>query len=80
MVVNTSKFQQAIETVEALSIDEQATLLEILHKRLSQQQHEQLLQEAIAAEQSAGDFLVEVDNFLLKIAPRNRSEKAESPA
>lgn len=80
MVVNTSKFQQAIETVEALSIDEQAALLEILHKRLSQQQHEQLLQEAIAAEQSAGDFLVEVDNFLLKIAPRSRSEKAESPA
>ncbi|MBE9015065.1 hypothetical protein C7Y66_15630 [Chroococcidiopsis sp. CCALA 051] len=88
MVLNTPKFQQAIETVEALSIDEQAVLLEILHKRLLQQQHEQLLQEAIAAEQddaqgnvksdSAGEFLAEVDNFLLRIAPRSKSKNAES--
>ncbi|MBD2309249.1 hypothetical protein H6G17_27710 [Chroococcidiopsis sp. FACHB-1243] len=85
MAINTSQLQQAIETVEALSIDELAVLLEITQKRLLQQQRSQLLREIVAAEQddaqenvkrgSAGDFLVEVDNFLLRIAPRSKYKK-----
>lgn len=69
MAIKTSKFQQAIKAVEALSIDEQATLLEILHKRLIQQRRERLLQEVTEAEQdyaqgnvkrgSVGDFLTD---------------------
>ncbi|NHC33237.1 hypothetical protein [Scytonema millei] len=72
MTIKTSKFQQAIETVEALSIDEQAMLLEILQKRLVQQRREQLLQEIAEAEQdyaqgnvkrgSVKDFLAELDD------------------
>lgn len=72
MAIKTSKFQQAIEAVEALSIDEQAMLLEILQKRLIQQRREQLLQEVAEAEQdyaqgsikrgSVGDFLAELND------------------
>lgn len=81
MAINTSKLQQAIATVEALSIDELPVLLETIQNRLLQQQREQLLREIVAAEQdgdrenvkcgSAGDFLVEAEKFLLRIAPRS---------
>ena len=86
MATNTSQLQQAIETIEALSTDELAVLLEIIQKRLVQQQREQLLRKIVEAEQdsdrenvesdSAGDFLVEVENFLLRIAPRSRYKKS----
>jgi homoserine kinase len=69
MTIKTSKFQQAIEAVEALSSDEQAMLLEIMQKRLVQQRRERLLQEVTEAERdyargnvkrgSVGDFLAE---------------------
>ena len=72
MAIKISKFQQAIEAVEALSSDEQAMLLEILQKRLVQQRREQLLQKVIEAKQdyaqenvkrgSVGDFLAELDD------------------
>ena len=46
----TSIFQKAIEAVEALSPDEQAMLVDIIHKRLQQQRRDQLLQEVAQAE------------------------------
>lgn len=51
MAANTSAFQQALETVEALSVTDQIMLLNILHKRLEQQHRQQLLQEVKEAEQ-----------------------------
>lgn len=72
MAIKTSKFQQVIEAVEALSIEEQTMLLEIVQKRLVQQRRQQLLQEVKEAEQdyaqgnvkrgSVGDFLAELDD------------------
>lgn len=41
----TSTFQNAIATVEALSIEEQTLLIEIIQKRLQQQKRQQLKQE-----------------------------------
>ena len=41
----TSIFQNAISTVEALSIEEQTLLIEIIQKRLQQQKRQQLKQE-----------------------------------
>ena len=42
---NTSTFQSAISAIEALSIEEQTLLIEIIHKRLQQQKPNQLKQE-----------------------------------
>ncbi|GAB4204929.1 MAG: hypothetical protein Fur006_60530 [Coleofasciculaceae cyanobacterium] len=46
----TSVFQQAIEAVEALSLDEQAMLVDIILNRLKQQRRTQLLEEVAQAE------------------------------
>jgi len=68
----TSAFQQAIETVEALSLEDRAILLDILQKRLIQQRRERLLQEVAEARGdyakgnvrrgSVNDLLAELDN------------------
>ncbi len=68
----TSAFQQAIEIVESLPLDDQVVLLELLNKRLHQRQRNQLLHEIDEVRQdyvsgdihygSVADFLVELDN------------------
>ncbi|WP_044169938.1 hypothetical protein [Kamptonema formosum] len=50
MAERTSTLQKALEVVEALSPDEQALLVDIIHKRLQQQRRQQLLQEVAEAE------------------------------
>ncbi len=45
-----SKFQQAIDLVESLPIDDQAVLINLIQKRLHQQKRNQLVQEVKAAE------------------------------
>jgi tRNA A37 N6-isopentenylltransferase MiaA len=48
--VEQSKFQQVIDLVESLSIDDQAVLIDLIQKRLHQQRRNQLVQEVKAAE------------------------------
>jgi hypothetical protein len=50
MITETSNFQKAIDLVEALSIDDQILLIDILQKRIKQQQRDQLLEEVEEAE------------------------------
>lgn len=71
-VEKTSTFQKVIEAVEALSLDEQAILVEIIHKRLQQQRRNKLLQAVADARQayaegnvrsgSVSDLLKEIDS------------------
>lgn len=51
MTHETSAFQQAIETVEALSLEDQAVLVDIIQQRLKQQRREELLQRVAETEQ-----------------------------
>ncbi len=51
----TSIFQNAITTVEALSIEEQTLLIEIIQKRLQQQKRQQLKQEIESVRQEYRD-------------------------
>lgn len=70
-ISQTSRLQQAIDVAEALSLEEQQLLLEILAKRLQRKQHQQLVEEVgeIRQEVAAGgikygslkDFLAELD-------------------
>ncbi|MGA0127603.1 MAG: hypothetical protein ACO3LN_17825, partial [bacterium] len=65
--IKTSEFQQAIEAVENLSLDDQEVLLSILQKRLNDQRRIQIAQEVTEAkaEYTAGNFTVgTVDQFL----------------
>lgn len=72
-VEKTSTFQKVIEVVEALSIDEQAILVDIIHKRLQQQQRNELLQAVAESHQayvegnvrsgSVSDLLKELDSL-----------------
>ena len=50
-IEETSKFQKALEVVEALSIDDQAILVEIIQQRLRQQRRDELLQEVGRSQQ-----------------------------
>ena len=69
-VQETSTFQNAISTVEELSIEEQTLLIEIIQKRLQQQKRQQLKQEIESVRQeyqtgkvkigSVGDFINEL--------------------
>ena len=56
----TSAFQQAIEAIEALSVDDQLMLIDIVQKRLKHQRRLILLQQVAEAEQeyAAGNFKV----------------------
>lgn len=68
----TSAFQKAIETVEALPLQDQEMLIDIIIKRLKQNKREQLLREVNEVEQdyaegnvkygSVSEFLSELDN------------------
>ena len=55
-IKQTSTFQDAITTVEALSIEEQTLLIEIIQKRLQQQKRQKLKQEieSVRQEYQAG--------------------------
>ncbi|MGK7950143.1 MAG: hypothetical protein AB4368_15525 [Xenococcaceae cyanobacterium] len=69
-VQETSTFQNAISTVEELSIEEQTLLIEIIQKGLQQQKRQQLKQEIESVRQeyqtgkvkigSVGDFINEL--------------------
>ena len=50
-MTKTSIFQQAIETVEALSPEEQAILLEIIQNRLREGKRKELLENVAKSEQ-----------------------------
>ena len=66
-----SRFQELIETVEALPPDEQETLVEIIHLRLAQGKRAQLIEDVAQARDafkrgdvrrgSAADLMAEVD-------------------
>lgn len=68
----TSAFQQAIETVEALPLEDQAVLVGIIQQRLKQQRREELLQRVAETEQdyatgnirrgSVADLMAELDD------------------
>jgi ABC-type Fe3+/spermidine/putrescine transport system ATPase subunit len=70
-ISQTSRLQQAIDVAEALSLEEQQLLLEILTKRLHSKQRQQLLEEVKEIRQevaeggikygSVKDFLAELD-------------------
>ena len=70
-ISQTSRLQQAIDVAEALSLEEQQLLLEILAKCLHQKQRQQLLEEVQEIRQevaegsikygSVKDFLAELD-------------------
>ncbi|MEA5510477.1 hypothetical protein VB715_11945 [Crocosphaera sp. UHCC 0190] len=55
---NTSTFQKAIETVEALSPEEQTILIDIIQNRLGEHKRQELLQDITEAEQNylSGNF------------------------
>jgi hypothetical protein len=57
-IEETSKFQKAIEVVEALPFDDQAMLVEIIQQRLRQQRRDELLEEVGRSQQEyeAGNF------------------------
>lgn len=69
---SNSAFQQAIEAVEALPLEDQQVLLELLQRRLADQQRRALSQEVAEVRQecaegkvrfgSVSDFLAELDN------------------
>jgi hypothetical protein len=68
----TSQFQQALEAVEALSLEDQAMLLDILQNRLRQQRRNELLKEVAEVRQeyaegnvkfgSVADVMAELDD------------------
>ncbi|MBE9095308.1 hypothetical protein [Tychonema sp. LEGE 07203] len=68
----TSQFQQALEAVEALSLEDQAMLLDILQNRLRQQRRNELLKEVAEVRQEyaegnvkfgyVADFMAELDD------------------
>jgi hypothetical protein len=70
--LKTSLFQQALEAVEALSLEDQSILLDTLSHRLKQRQRQQIVEEIqeVQKEYQAGkvkfgsvnDFLAELDN------------------
>ena len=74
-----SQFQQALEAVEVLSLEDQAMLLDILQNRLRQQRRNELIKEVAEVRQeyaegnvefgSVADFIAELD------APENFSQK-----
>ncbi len=73
----TSQFQQALEAVEVLSLDDQAMLLKILQNRLRQQRRNELVKEVTEVRQesaegnvkfgSVADFMVDLDESEEKV-------------
>ena len=54
-----STFQEALDTVESLTIDEQTMLIEIIQNRLREQQRQELLKNVAQSEKeyTQGNFL-----------------------
>ncbi|SKB11130.1 conserved hypothetical protein [Planktothrix sp. PCC 11201] len=68
--LQTSRLQQALDTVESLSIEEQNLIVEILVKRLQRNRREQLLQEIREVRQEASEGMIivgSVDDFLREL-------------
>jgi hypothetical protein len=68
--LETSRLQQAIDTVESLSLEEQNLVVEILVKRLQRNRREKLLQELQEVRQEASEGMIKVgsvDDFLRKL-------------
>ncbi|MEL0588153.1 MAG: hypothetical protein U1V55_23555 [Planktothrix rubescens PR222] len=68
--LQTSRLQQALDTVESLSIEEQNLIVEILVKRLQRSRREQLLQEIKEVRQEASEGMIivgSVDDFLREL-------------
>lgn len=69
-MVKTSSFQQAIETVETLSLEEQEILVNLIQKRLSEQRKIMLSQEIKEVYQEIEEGKIKfgtVDKFLAKL-------------
>jgi ribosomal protein L18E len=67
---NKSHFQEIIETVESLSIDDQEMLLKVLNKRLREQKRNKIAQEIDQVRQEYQEGKINfgsVDNFLLEL-------------
>ena len=83
-VLETPPFQKAIDAVEALSLQDQVVLLDILSNRLKQRQSQQVVQEVKEVQQeysegkikfgSVNDFLAELDNWEKLVGLLNQSE------
>jgi predicted GIY-YIG superfamily endonuclease len=70
--VQTSRLQEAIDTVESLSIEEQNLIVEILLKRLQRKRRENLLQEIEEVRQEASEGQIQfgsVEDFLKELDP-----------
>ena len=69
-MVKTSAFQQAIETVEKLSLEEQQMLIDTIQKRLHQQRRAILSEEITEIRQEVTEGKVKfgsVDEFLKEL-------------
>lgn len=68
--MKTSAFQQAIESVESLSLEDQEILLDILQKRLQQRRRNNFYQEVSKIKQEFAEGNVKfgsVDQFLAEL-------------
>ena len=68
--LQTSKLQQAIDTVESLSIEEQNLVVDIFLKRLQRKRREQLLKEISEVQQEVSEGKIKygsVDDFLKEL-------------
>lgn len=68
--LQTSRLQQAIDTVESLSIEEQNLVVDIFLKRLQRKRREQLLQEIREVQQEISEGKIKygsVDDFLRQL-------------
>lgn len=68
--MKTSAFQQAIESVESLPLEDQEILLDILQKRLQQRRRNNLYQEVSEIKQEFAEGNVKfgsVDQFLAEL-------------
>ncbi|HAN72860.1 MAG TPA: hypothetical protein DDZ60_00780 [Planktothrix sp. UBA10369] len=68
--LETSRLQQAIDTVESLSFEEQNLVVEILVKRLQRNRKEKLRQELQEVRQEASEGMIKVgsvDDFLREL-------------
>jgi hypothetical protein len=64
--LKTSLFQEALNAIEALSLDDQAALVDVLHNRLKLRQRQQVVQEIKEVRQEYRDGKVKfgsVDDF-----------------
>jgi len=70
--LKTSLFQEALNAIDVLSLDDQAALIDVLNNRLKLRQRQQIVQEVREVQQeyregkfksgSVDDFLAELDN------------------